>query len=151
MVFADSPPCNVYETIMFGAEQIAPGMSGALFNLAKSVVAIKGTQGFPPFPLDPQTCMKTVDLSGERRIFFFQGSSDYVVPEFNYYQCIEAATASAKSQNVNITEKINSHLFEVDYSKISGRGVDFCDGHLVPMYVDPAGYEKIMIGFFKDL
>ena len=136
---------------MYGADQVAPGMSEALFNLARSVIPIKGNQGFPPFPLDPETCMKTVDLSGERRIFFFQGASDYVVPEFNYYQCIAAATLSAKAQNVNVTEKISSHLFAVDYSKISGRGADFCDGHLVPMYVDPMLYEKIMIGFFKDL
>ena len=102
--------------------------------------------------MDPETLMKSVDLSGDRRIFFWQTTGDLIVPQFNLNKCLSAATASAVSQGVNVTQKVQYYLDTVVYPANTGtRSIDFCDNHLVSMFMNVTKYYDILTTFFGPM
>ncbi|KAF0979729.1 hypothetical protein FDP41_001397 [Naegleria fowleri] len=140
-VFTDSAACNVYQTIFTNAVEIvsSEALAKIAFATAMSVVNVKGKMGFPPFSLDPQTLMGSVDLSGPRKMFLFQTSNDFIVPDFNLQLCVTAAKASATQQGLNPDQKVQSYLDTVQYPPHVKLSRLNCANHLVSIYFSCSG------------
>ena len=150
VVFADSPPCSVYATLFFGAKLIggSDGMAAVAMASAASVMYVKGKMGFPPLQLDPELLMKSVDLSGKRRIFLFQTKDDYIVPDFNQGICLDAARLAAQQQNVSFDTKVQYYMDEVTFPTGLVRSRSHCANHLMSMFVNTTKYETLLTNFF---
>jgi len=149
----------VYETIHFGAEQVVgSALAGTVMAAGASLAPMKGTQGFPPFKLDPLKSMHTVNFTQtgsalpNRKIFLYQSAGDLVVPEFNQIQCRDAAKSSARKQGLIPDDFVLTYLDNVTYPADWGkRSADYCMNHLVSMFYHSTEYYAILGNFFKDM
>ena len=154
MAFIDSAPCQVFDTLLVGAQQIvgSKGLAETALAALASVAPVKAPEmGPPPFKYDPMKLLMNVDLSGRRKIFFLHVKDDLVVPTSNFYACINATMVSIL-KNDYPRENMQSYLGEIVYPySLTNHTRQYCNNHIAFQFNQLTKFQDLLLTFFSNL